>query len=105
MFYCDPCRLKRGWPMSFSKSKGPCEECGETTICHDVPSKQVPLVDARNKKAQDLHLPMGWNAYEFAATLRLEPPYPGVAFEIPKPQEPWPVERWREECRKEIIKR
>jgi hypothetical protein len=42
MFYCEPCRLKKGWPSSFGQSRGKCEVCGEPAICHDRPSSSLP---------------------------------------------------------------
>lgn len=43
MFYCDPCARSKGWPEGFMKSHGPCEVCGKTRLCSDVPSKFLPL--------------------------------------------------------------
>lgn len=45
MFYCDPCRLKQDpvWPEGWMKSQGPCEICGKSALCSDVPSKYLPL--------------------------------------------------------------
>ena len=43
MFYCDKCREKNKWPFGFMRSFGPCEVCGETAHCYDVPSKCIPL--------------------------------------------------------------
>ena len=41
MFYCDECRTARDYPESFSKSKGKCEICGRTALCHDKPVKEI----------------------------------------------------------------
>lgn len=43
MFFCDTCAVERGWPGSWSKSAGPCEICGKTAVCNDVPSRYLPL--------------------------------------------------------------
>lgn len=43
MYYCDDCRKKRGWPESFfSKSTGRCELCGNSAVCNDISSSQLP---------------------------------------------------------------
>lgn len=43
MFYCEPCREKREWPESIMRSEGPCECCGETAVCYDMPSRLLPI--------------------------------------------------------------
>lgn len=44
MFYCDDCKTKNNWPEAIAfKSHGNCEVCGENRICHDVPSKHLPM--------------------------------------------------------------
>lgn len=43
MFYCELCRVKMEWPQSFGGSHGPCEVCGVTSNCYDIPSKYLPL--------------------------------------------------------------
>ena len=43
MFYCDRCRIRKGWPETLARSTGPCEVCGKTAVCHDTPSKYLPL--------------------------------------------------------------
>lgn len=47
MFYCEPCRVKNSWPESlggpFGMSRGPCEICKQVAVCHDVPSKALPM--------------------------------------------------------------
>lgn len=47
MFYCEPCGLKNDWPvwMIFGMSVGPCECCGKTRECFDVPSHALPAVE------------------------------------------------------------
>lgn len=54
MFYCEPCRVKNGWPDPIMKSIGPCELCGKHALCHDMPSSQLPLPKPKmkNKKAK-----------------------------------------------------
>lgn len=42
MFYCAPCQIKNDWPISFSMSRGPCEECGKVAVCFDVHHSQIP---------------------------------------------------------------
>ena len=38
MFFCEECRIERGWPDSISRSRGPCEVCQKHAVCHNVPS-------------------------------------------------------------------
>jgi hypothetical protein len=56
MFYCEKCRIEKGWPESYSRSTGRCECCNEKTICHDVPSKHLPLPkpDLTKIKAEEI---------------------------------------------------
>jgi hypothetical protein len=42
MFFCEECRVERGWPESFSQSQGPCELCKKHAVCHNVPSRALP---------------------------------------------------------------
>ena len=42
MFYCTDCQKKEEWPEGIRTSVGPCEVCGETKECYDVPSSQLP---------------------------------------------------------------
>lgn len=42
MFFCDRCRVRKQWPESLAKSTGPCEICGKTRLCNDVPSSALP---------------------------------------------------------------
>ena len=42
MFYCEDCRVNKGWPESFSKSLGRCEYCGNIATCNDVKSSLLP---------------------------------------------------------------
>jgi hypothetical protein len=48
MFFCEMCRFARRWPGSLMRSHGPCEICGVTSNCYDVPSKELPLRGARS---------------------------------------------------------
>lgn len=43
MFFCESCREQRDWPESIMKSRGNCELCGEPAVCHDVPSRFLPI--------------------------------------------------------------
>lgn len=42
MFYCESCRVENNWPTGFSQSRGPCELCGITEVCYDLPSSWLP---------------------------------------------------------------
>jgi len=44
MFYCDPCADKYGYPKhpKEHQSFGPCECCGKTAGCTDIPCSQLP---------------------------------------------------------------
>jgi hypothetical protein len=59
MFYCEECRERQDWPEGFSKSHGPCELCGQSRVCHDVPSsalyrpKGPPETKTRAERLQD----------------------------------------------------
>jgi len=60
MFYCEECRKKNKWPEGFAVSRGPCEMCGKTATCHDVPScalpdrKEKPVAKKKSKKPVEL---------------------------------------------------
>jgi len=43
MFYCNECRVEKGWPQSLAMSVGKCEVCGQSRHCFSVPSKDLPL--------------------------------------------------------------
>ena len=43
MFYCEPCREKNDWPGIVALSYGPCEMCGKTAECYDIPSHLLPV--------------------------------------------------------------
>ena len=49
MLYCDSCRKAADWPISGAKSVGPCEVCGKTRECYDVPSRLLPSVELKPK--------------------------------------------------------
>ena len=53
MFYCDECRTKNNWPESAAVSFGPCEICGHTKPCFDVPSYCLPKTDPNHPKTPD----------------------------------------------------
>jgi len=42
MYYCEECRIKKGWPNSIMRSYGMCEICGRTKDCWDRPSSSLP---------------------------------------------------------------
>jgi hypothetical protein len=50
MFYCEPCAKKNDWPHEFylPMSRGPCEVCGKTATCVDVPSARLPVSKGKN---------------------------------------------------------
>lgn len=41
MFYCDACAIEKDWNMTMFKSVGPCEVCGKTKECSDLPCKKL----------------------------------------------------------------
>ena len=45
MFYCDACAKRNGWPHEswLPRSRGPCECCGQTASCNDMPSSALPI--------------------------------------------------------------
>jgi hypothetical protein len=49
MFYCAACREKHGYPESILKSYGPCEICGNTAVCDDVPSSVLSSMRGKKK--------------------------------------------------------
>jgi len=49
MFYCPECQRKNGWPETMTRSAGPCEVCGQTDVCYDAPSHDLPLPSARTE--------------------------------------------------------
>ena len=50
MFYCQKCAEKNKWPdWSLHRSHGPCEICKKTADCFDVPSKYLPIPQAKEK--------------------------------------------------------
>lgn len=56
MFFCEECRERRSWPGLWPSSRGPCEVCGKTRDCYDVPSSRLPVAndsaggDSRDKE-------------------------------------------------------
>ena len=44
MFYCNKCGKERGWPTdTLVRSYGPCEICGKSRECNDIPCSRLPL--------------------------------------------------------------
>ena len=43
MFYCDECARRKRWPETVTTSRGPCEICGRTAVCNEMPSRLLPL--------------------------------------------------------------
>lgn len=43
MFYCNPCAKENDWPETITCSFGPCEVCGNSSICNEMPSKLLPI--------------------------------------------------------------
>lgn len=58
MFYCDECGKKNGWPTGpyTVQSYGPCEVCGRTRGCNDIPSRALPVPKRARPKPDDLRL-------------------------------------------------
>lgn len=50
MFYCEKCRKKNEWPEGFRQSYGPCEICGKTKECYDIPSQYLTVSKPKQKK-------------------------------------------------------
>lgn len=50
MFYCDPCAIKKNWPISMFQSYGKCELCDKVDECNDVPSSYLPEEDPGDDK-------------------------------------------------------
>lgn len=52
MFYCDKCASERDWPSGWPhpQSVGPCEVCGKTRTCTDIPSSALPIPKRRLAK-------------------------------------------------------
>lgn len=42
MFYCDPCAEKNDYPRTMFRSHGRCECCGNTAVCNERASKDLP---------------------------------------------------------------
>lgn len=72
MFYCQACAKKKSWPESLCQSQGPCEVCGKTALCNDVPSKDLPPSE-RSKALGELATVCGAMAFSLV-------PDPAVAF-------------------------
>lgn len=52
MFFCGDCAENHGYPENFMKSHGPCEICGRTALCNDVPSKYLPPAKGKEDAAE-----------------------------------------------------
>jgi hypothetical protein len=43
MFYCEPCRVRMGWPQSVMRWRSVCELCNTySDDCNDIPSRALP---------------------------------------------------------------
>jgi len=71
MFYCDPCKRKNNWPESINGSKGQCEVCKKLTVCHHVPSSQLPILYPECEKLAAI-APQSQRIGDFIAWLREE---------------------------------
>lgn len=54
MFYCEPCRVKNGYPEGIGFSRGPCELCGKLANCYDVPSSYLARFPSPKEQPLDL---------------------------------------------------
>ncbi len=54
MFICNSC-LEKNWPSAWGmvQSYGPCEVCGYTCVCFDIPSSQLPSPTKEEGEAKD----------------------------------------------------
>lgn len=53
MFYCQKCGERNRWPVNdpyIMRSAGPCECCGKSALCYDVPSSALPIPSPRRAK-------------------------------------------------------
>lgn len=41
MFYCEECRVKRGWPVVKERTYGHCELCSRILYLYDHPTSQL----------------------------------------------------------------
>jgi hypothetical protein len=69
MFYCKPCGAKREWPVSNRVSLGPCELCGHSTECSDVPATALPMP---GEKKPDAIIEMGQRHEDSSNFLRAD---------------------------------
>lgn len=42
MFVCSSCCQANGWPETYFRSRGACEECGRQADCSSIPSALLP---------------------------------------------------------------
>lgn len=49
MFYCTECADKWEWPVTMFQSFGPCEMCGRSRSCNEVPSRYLPDPKEKNE--------------------------------------------------------
>jgi hypothetical protein len=56
MFYCNDCAIDNKWPYGYGMpmSRGPCEICGKTRDCVDVPSGQLPMPKEQPNGSDDI---------------------------------------------------
>ena len=43
MFYCEKCGIYNSWPITLSRSFGPCEMCGRVAACSEAPSSYLTV--------------------------------------------------------------
>ena len=54
MFYCDDCRVKRGYPERLFQSHGRCEICKKVAMCNEVSSVYLPIPEKKKNRANSM---------------------------------------------------
>jgi len=67
MFFCEPCRVKNGWPESLMKSHGTCEICGEVKVCFDIPSRLLPIPGKTMEETREIEAEIDRNYQKLLA--------------------------------------